>query len=103
MTVYHVRDGNGRGIQGGFDNAGRNWPFCDKGIAVPMTQIKTRQIRKQRSRYFGEMFIEHTYVDRPASLETWIDHCATLGVEFGISALEVHTALFAQLPEIFGR
>ena len=68
-----------------------------------MTQIKTRQIRKRRSRQFGDMLIEHTYLDRPASLETWIDHCAALGVEFGISPLEVHTALFAQLPEIFGR
>ena len=68
-----------------------------------MIQIKTRQIRKRRSRYFGEMLIEHTYVDRPASLETWIDHCAVLGAEFGISALDVHRALFAQLPEVFGR
>jgi len=49
------------------------------------------------------MLIEHTYVDRPASLETWIDHCAVLAAELGISALDVHRALFAQLPEIFGR
>jgi hypothetical protein len=49
------------------------------------------------------MYIEHTYVDHPASLETWIDHCAVLAGELGISALDVHRALFAQLPEIFGR
>ena len=65
--------------------------------------IKTRQIRRRQSRDFGEMFIEYTYVDRPASLETWIDHCAVLAAELGISALDVHRALFAQLPEIFGR
>ena len=68
-----------------------------------MTQVKTRQIRRRRSRHFGEMLIEHTYVDRPASLETWVDHCTILATEFGISALDVHKALFAQLPEIFGR
>jgi hypothetical protein len=49
------------------------------------------------------MFIEHTYLDRPASLETWIDHCTLLAAEFRISALDVHRALFALLPEIFGR
>jgi hypothetical protein len=49
------------------------------------------------------MLVEHTYVDRPASLETWIDHCTALAAEFGISALDVHRALFAQLPEIFER
>jgi hypothetical protein len=49
------------------------------------------------------MLIEHIYVDRPASLDTWVDHCAALAAEFGISVLEVHLALFAQLPEIFGR
>jgi hypothetical protein len=97
------RDGNRRGVQSGFDEAGKDWPFRPGRTAPPMTQIKTRQIRRRRSHQFGEMFIEHTYVDRPASLETWIDHCAALGAEFGISALDVHTALFAQLPEIFGR
>ena len=68
-----------------------------------MRRITTRQIRRRQSRHFREMLIEHTYVDRPASLETWVDHCATLAAEFGISALDVHRALFAQLPEIFGR
>jgi hypothetical protein len=67
-----------------------------------MTRITTRQIRRRRSRRFGEMLIEHIYVDRPASLETWVDHCTALAAEFGISALDVHRALFAQLPEIFG-
>ena len=70
---------------------------------IPVTHIKTRQVRKRWSPLLGEMLIEHTYVDRPASLETWIDHCAALGLELGISALDVHTALFAQFPEIFGR
>lgn len=68
-----------------------------------MLQIKTRQIRKLRSRCLGEMLIEHTYIDCPASLETWVDHCASLASEFGLSALEIHSALFQQLPEIFGR
>jgi hypothetical protein len=67
-----------------------------------MTRITTRQIRRRRSRRFGEMLIEHIYVDRPASLETWVDHCTALAAEYGISALDVHRALFAQLPEIFG-
>ena len=65
-------------------------------------QIRTRQTRRLRSAQVGEMRIVHTYIDRPASLETWIDHCAVLAAEFGISALDVHRALFAQLPEIFG-
>ena len=67
-----------------------------------MTWIKTRQLRRLRSPQVGEILIEHTYIDRPASLETWIDHCAALAVEFEISALDIHTVLFAQLPEIFG-
>jgi hypothetical protein len=56
-----------------------------------------------RSPRLGEVYIEHTYIDRPASIDTWIDHCTLLAAEFGVSALEVHRALFAQLPEIFGR
>ena len=65
-------------------------------------QIKTRMTRKLRSSKIGEMEVEHTFVDKPASLETWIDHCGTLGEEIGMSALDVHRALFAVLPEIFG-
>jgi hypothetical protein len=68
-----------------------------------MIQIRTRQIRKLRSPRVGDIMIEHIYVDSPASLETWIDHCGALATEFGISALDIHAALFAQLPEIFGR
>jgi hypothetical protein len=68
-----------------------------------MTKIRTRQLRRVSSPRLGEMLIEHTYVDSPASLGTWVDHCATLAAEFGISPLEVHKALFNQLPEIFGR
>jgi hypothetical protein len=68
-----------------------------------MIEIKTRQLRRVHSPRVGVMLIEHTYFDRPATLETWVDHCAALATEFGISALEVHTALFKQLPEIFGR
>jgi len=86
-----------------FDDADEPLPSRRKSAAAPLAQIKTRQIRKLRSPQVGEMLIEHTYVDRPASLETWIDHCAALAAEFGISALDVHGALFAQLPEIFGR
>ena len=71
-------------------------------VKASVDQIKTRQTRRLRSRQVGEMLIEHTYVDRPASLETWIDHCAALAAEFEISALDVHKALFAQLPEVFG-
>jgi hypothetical protein len=66
-------------------------------------QIKTRQFRRLRSPRVGDMLIEHTYVDSPASPETWFEHCYALATEFGISALEVHAALFAQLPEIFRR
>jgi hypothetical protein len=68
-----------------------------------MATIRTRQIRRLRSRRIGEVLIEHVYVDRPASLDTWIDHCAALSREFGIPALDIHTALFDQFPEIFGR
>jgi hypothetical protein len=85
------------------ENTGRPYIFRRKRAILQMIQIKTRQVRRRRSRLLGELMIEHTYVDSPASLETWIDHCAALGVEFGISALDVHRALFAQLPEIFGR
>ena len=66
-------------------------------------QIKTRMTRKLRLSQIGEMEVEHTFVDKPASLETWIDHCGKLSEEMGISALDVHRALFAVLPEIFGR
>jgi hypothetical protein len=65
-------------------------------------QIRTRQTRRLRSPQVGEVHIVHTYIDHPASLETWVDHCTGLAAEFGISALDVHRALFAQLPEIFG-
>jgi hypothetical protein len=75
----------------------------DFAAGIPVIQIRTRQIRRVGSPRIGEMLIEHTYIDHPASLETWVDHCAALADEFGLSALEVHSALFAQLPEIFGR
>jgi hypothetical protein len=74
-----------------------------KCAVVPMTQIKTRHLRRLRSPQLGEVVIEHTYFDRPASIETWIDHCGALALEFGISPVDVHTSLFAQLPEIVGR
>jgi hypothetical protein len=76
---------------------------CPRFAGVRMIQIKTRQIRRLRSPRVGEVLITHTYIDRPASLETWIEHCTTLSAECGISVLEVHSALFGQLPEIFGR
>jgi hypothetical protein len=86
------------------DDCGEPRFSCRKGAAVPLAhQIKTRQIRRLRSAQVGEMLIEHTYVDRPASVETWIDHCGALAAEFVISVLNVYRALFAQLPEIFGR
>ena len=65
--------------------------------------IITKQMRRHRAETGGWVFIEHPYKDKPASLETWIDHCMTIADEFGMSALDVHKALFAQLPEIFGR
>jgi hypothetical protein len=68
-----------------------------------MIQIRTRLLRRVRGPRIGEMLIEYVYVDSPASVETWIDHCAELAAELGLSVLEVHTALFVQLPEIFGR
>ena len=94
-------DGSKRVVQGDFDDAGAGRSFCRSSVL--MTRITTRQIRRRQSHRFGEMLIEHTYVDRPASLETWIDHCTLLAAEFRISALDVHRALFALLPEIFGR
>jgi hypothetical protein len=72
-------------------------------LSLTMGQIKTRQLRRVRSTHLGEMLIEFVYVDSPASLETWIDHCAALATEFGLSVLDAHLALFAQFPEIFGR
>ena len=93
----------GKGCEVFFDDRGEPRISSSKRAGVSLGHIKTRQTRRLRSPRVGEMFIEHTYVDRPASLETWIDHCAVLAAEFGISALEVHRALFTQLPEIFGR
>lgn len=86
-----------------FDERGEPRISSSKRAGVSLGPIKTRQTRRLRSPRVGEMHIEHTYVDRPASLESWIDHCTVLAAEFGMSALEVHRALFAQLPEIFGQ
>ena len=86
-----------------FDDSGKSWPSSQKRAGRSLGEIKTRQTRRLRSPHLGEMLIEHTYTDRPASLETWIDHCTALAAEFGMSALDVHRALFAQLPEVFGR
>jgi len=94
---------NGKGCGVTFDDRGKPRASSGKGVDVSVSQIKTRQTRRLRSSQVGEMFIEHTYLDRPASLETWIDHCTLLAAEFRISALDVHRALFTQLPEIFGR
>jgi hypothetical protein len=68
-----------------------------------MSEIKTRQLRRMRSPHVGEMLIEYIYLDSPASLGTWVDNCGALAAEFGLSAGEVHEALFAQFPEIFER
>jgi hypothetical protein len=68
-----------------------------------MIHIKTRQFRRLHSPRVGDMLIEHTYIDSPASPETWTEHCNALATEFGISGLEVHAALFAELRGIFGR
>lgn len=87
-------------MQSGVENVGEPGSSFHR---KPMTRIKTRQLRRLRSPQLGEVVIEHIYVDRPASLDTWIDHCGALAVEFGISPLDVHRGLFAQLPEIFGR
>jgi hypothetical protein len=84
-------------------DAGRSSPRGRQPADDPVIEIRTRQLRRVHSPRVGVMLIEHTYVDHPATLETWVDHCAALATEFGISALEVHTALFKQLPEIFGR
>jgi hypothetical protein len=93
----------GRGLGVIFDGLGKPQASSSKCAGISVSKIKTRQMRKRRSPRVGEMLIEHTYVDRPASLETWIDHCTLLATEFGVSALDVHRALFAQLPEVFGR
>jgi len=86
-----------------FDESGRTSRSPRARAGLSLGHIKTKQTRRLRSPQVGEMLIEHTYVDRPASLETWIDHCTALAAEFGMSALDVHRALFAQLPEVFGR
>ena len=93
--LYRIEIGKGYRVV--FDDFGSR-----KSIGSSLGQIKTRQTRRLHSLQVGEMLIEHTYLDRPASLETWIDHCAALAAEFEISALDVHKALFAQLPEVFG-
>jgi len=94
---------SGRGCRVIFDDSGRTSPSSRGRAGLALGHIKTRQTRRLRSPHLGEMLVEHTYVDRPASLETWVDHCTALAAEFGISALDVHRALFAQLPEVFGR
>jgi hypothetical protein len=86
-----------------FNDPGMARVFYTECSGVSLGQIRTRQTRRMRSPRLGEVYIEHTYIDRPASIDTWIDHCTLLAAEFGVSALEVHRALFAQLPEIFGR
>lgn len=68
-----------------------------------MAEIRTRQLRWFGDRYLGRMRVDATFIDSPASLETWIAHIPALAAEFGLSALEAHEALFAMLPEIFGR
>ena len=72
-------------------------------IGESKNKIITRQVRVHKDPRCGPMNIVHIFEDRPASLETWIDNCTKLSMEFKITALEVHQALFAQLPEIFGR
>lgn len=67
-----------------------------------MSEIRTRQTRTLRSTNIGELHIQTTYIDRPASIETWIEHCGALAIEFGMPPLAVMQGLFAQLPEIFG-
>jgi hypothetical protein len=103
MTPHSVSarklEGKGRDL---FE-ASRSPPSDRQAAGEPMTEIKTRQLRRVHSPRVGDILIEHTYLDSPASLETWVDHCAALAAEFGISPLEVHRALFVQLPEIFGR
>jgi hypothetical protein len=96
-----TKTGKGRGVI--FDDFGKGSPSSSERVGDSLGQIKTRQTRRLHSSQVGEMLIEHTYLDRPASLETWIDHCTALAAEFEISALDVHRALFAQLPEVFGR
>ena len=84
-------------------SVGKFLAFLQEKSAASATEVRTRQIRKLRSPKIGEILIEHTYVDRPASLGTWIDNCAALALEFRISVLDIHERLFDQLPEIFGR
>ena len=103
QVVVLFVDQEWRGCRVNFDNSGRTPRSSRARAELAPGHIKTRQTRRLRSPRLGEMLVEHTYVDRPASLETWIDHCTALAAEFGISALDVHKALFAQLPEVFGR
>ena len=71
-----------------FDNSGETSRSSRARAGLAPGHIKTRQTRRLRSPQLGEMLVEHTYVDRPASLETWIDHCTALAAEFGISAFD---------------
>lgn len=67
-----------------------------------MIEIRTRQMRTLPSRHIGWVRVEKIYYDRPASIDTWIEHCGIIAAEEGMAPLAAHEALFAQLPEIFG-
>jgi hypothetical protein len=68
-----------------------------------MTLILTRQMRKHHSKIIGTITIEHTYLDKPASTDTWIDNVTILAKETGLDPMKLHAALFANFPDIFDK
>lgn len=64
--------------------------------------IRTRQMRRYRSRWLGEMLVEHTYEDRPANIETWDEGAAQIAKEFGMDPTDVHLVLMDTFPELYG-
>lgn len=80
-----------------------------------MTEIRTSQIRLLPSRHIGRQKVRATYIDRPASLSTFVDHCEMLLKDVGLTGLEcrmlgvrapktateVCQTLFAALAEFF--
>ena len=66
-----------------------------------MTQIRTQQLRHIPSPRLGPMLILQTFIDEPATLETFVDNVEKIVEELGISAEQAYKALFVQIPNLF--
>lgn len=67
-----------------------------------LKDIRTWQRRLYRDARLGDMMIRAVYIDRPATIETWIDHITELSQECGVPVIDVHQIMFRVYPEIFG-